>query len=60
VPGSGIRDKCPALTSLMWAWARLAMNSCLAGGMTWSAVPITSHDGIVSQAGTPAGSDPAL
>ncbi len=31
------------------------MNSCSAGGMTWSAVPITSQDGIVCQAGAPEG-----
>jgi hypothetical protein len=36
------------------------MKSCSAGGITWSAVPISDQDGIVSQAGTPEGADPAL
>ena len=49
--GSEMRDKCPALTSVMWAPARRAMNVSSAGGMTWSAVPITAQDGIVFQAG---------
>jgi hypothetical protein len=34
--GSEIRDRCPALTSVMRAPARLAMNSCSAGGITQS------------------------
>jgi hypothetical protein len=33
----------------------LDMNSCSAGGITWSAVPISDQDGMVSQAGTPEG-----
>ena len=55
-----IRDRCPALTSVMWAPARLAMNVCSAGGMTRSPVPITAHDGMVFQAGGPDGSENAL
>ena len=45
-----MRDRCPALTSVMWAPARWAMNVSSAGGMTWSAVPITAQDGMVFQA----------
>src|SRR6266567_3604800 len=59
-PGWEISDRCPALISVMRAWARLAMNSSSAGGITWSAVPISDQDGIVCQAATPEGSDPAL
>src|SRR6266446_4899199 len=58
--GWEIRDRCPALISVMRAWARLAMNSCSAGGITWSAVPISDQDGIVCQAGIPEGADPEL
>src|SRR5215472_17440132 len=43
-----MRDKCPALTSVMWAPARWAMNVSSAGGMTWSAVPITAQDGTLA------------
>src|SRR6266699_992082 len=39
---------------------RWDMKSCSAGGMTWSAVPISDQDGIVCQAGVPEGADPAL
>jgi hypothetical protein len=53
-------DRCPALTSVMWAPARLAMKSCLAGGRTRSAVPITSQDGMVFHAGGPEGSPRVL
>ena len=53
-----MRDRCPALTSVMWAPARLAMN--VSSGMTWSAVPITAQDGMVFQAGGPDGSVNAL
>ena len=53
--GSEIRDRCPALTPVMRAPARLAMIASSAGGMTWSAVPITAQDGMVRQ-----GEDPAL
>src|SRR5260370_32063311 len=60
VPGWEISDRCEAFTSVMWAPARWAINRCSAGGMTWSAVPITSQDGIVCHAGAPEGSDPAL
>src|SRR6202012_5473993 len=54
-PGSEIIDRCGACTSVMWACARLAMASCNAGGMAWSAVPTTAQDGMVFQAGTPVG-----
>ena len=58
--GSETRDRWPALTSVMWAPARLAMNVSSAGGMTWSPVPITAQDGMVFQAGGPDGSVNAL
>ena len=54
--GSAIMDRCPAFTSVTWAPARWAMNSCSAGERTLSAVPITSQDGMVFQAGGPDGS----
>ena len=60
VCGSAIMDRCPALTSVMWAPARLAMKVSSAGGITRSAVPITAHDGMVLQAGAPDGSVKAL
>ena len=60
VSGSAIMDRCPALTSVTWAPARLAMKVSSAGGMTWSAVPITAQDGMVFQAGGPDGSVNAL
>src|SRR6516225_12363318 len=53
-------DRCPAFTSVTWAPARWAMNSCSAGERTLSAVPITSQDGMVFQAGGPEGSCPVL
>src|SRR5208282_4698136 len=56
VPGSEIIDRCGAPTSVMCACARVAMNSCSAGGMTWSWVPTTAQDGMVCQAGVPEGS----
>src|SRR5580693_1112385 len=59
-PGLEIRDRWPALTLVMWALARLAMNSSKAGGMALSAVPITAHEGTVFQAGVPEGSDSVL
>jgi hypothetical protein len=37
----------------MWAWARFAMNSWVAGGMALSWVVTRYQDGIVFQAGTP-------
>src|SRR5215472_11113777 len=55
-----MRDRCPALTSVMWAPARWAMNVSSAGGMTRSAVPITAQDGTLFQAGVPDGSVAAL
>ena len=59
-PGWEIIDRWPALTYLMCEPARLAMATSSAGGMTWSAVPMSAHDGMVRQAGTPDFSDPAL
>ncbi len=58
-PGLEIRDRRPAFTSVMRAFARWAMNCSKAGGMTLSAVPITAHDGMVFQAGVPEGSESA-
>src|SRR5258708_10654594 len=55
-----IRDRWLALTSVMRAPARWAMDCSKAGGMTLSAVPITAHDGIVFQAGVPDGSPSVL
>src|SRR5436189_242213 len=53
-PGLEIIDRCGAPGAMvMWACARRAMASSSAGGMAWSAVPITAQDGIVFQAGTP-------
>src|SRR5258706_15426186 len=53
-PGLEIMDKCGAPGAMvMWACACRAMESSSAGGMAWSAVPITAQDGIVFQAGTP-------
>lgn len=53
VPGSEIMDRCGASTSVIWACAVLAMASCNASGMAWSAVPTTAQDGMVCHAGTP-------
>src|SRR3984885_9442983 len=50
-PGSLIMDRCGALISVTCDPARRAITTCSAGGMTWSAVPMTSQDGIVCQAG---------
>jgi hypothetical protein len=58
--GSEMRDKCPALTSVMRAPAQWAMNVSSAGGMTWSLVPIAAQDLMVFQAGGPDGSVNAL
>src|SRR5260221_13212540 len=55
-----IRDRWPALTSVMRAPARWAMDCSKAGGMTLSAVPMTAHDGMVFQAGVPDGSPGVL
>src|SRR5258708_37588452 len=55
-----IRDRWPALTSVMWAPARWAMDCSKAGGMTLSAVPMTAQDGMVFQAGVPDGSPSVL
>jgi len=48
-----IMDRWDASTLVIWACAVLAMASCNASGMAWSAVPTTAHDGIVFHAGTP-------
>src|ERR1700688_550412 len=53
VPGWEIRDRCEALIFVTVACARAAMNSCAAGGIAWSAVPITSQLGMLAQAGGP-------
>lgn len=58
--GLEMRDRCPALTSVMWATARWDMKVSCAGGMTRSPVPITAQDGMVFQAGGPDGSVNAL
>src|ERR1700722_4707618 len=50
-PGSLIMDRCGAWISVTCDPARLAMTTCSAGGITWSAGPMTSQDGIVCQAG---------
>src|SRR6266436_8746725 len=55
-----IRARWPALTSVMRAPARWAMDCSKAGGMTLSAVPITAQDGMVFQAGVPDGSPSVL
>src|SRR5258707_5405830 len=55
-----IRARWPALTSVMRAPARWAMDCSKAGGMTLSAVPMTAHDGMVFQAGVPDGSPSVL
>src|SRR5260221_9063728 len=60
VPAREIRDRWPALTSVMRAPARWAMDCSKAGGMTLSAVPMTAHDGMVFQAGVPDGSPSVL
>jgi hypothetical protein len=39
------------LISVMWAWTRWEMNSSSAGGITWSAVPISDQDGSSSRRG---------
>src|SRR5271166_3881505 len=53
-PGLEIMDRCGAPGAMvMWACACRAMARSSAGGMAWSAVPITAQEGIVCQAGTP-------
>ena len=59
-PGCETSDRCEALTLVTLAWARLAMNSWAAGVMAWSAVPITSQLGMVTQAGVPEASARAV
>lgn len=43
--GLEIRDRWDALIFVTVACARSAMNSCAAGGMAWSSVPITAQVG---------------
>jgi hypothetical protein len=54
--GSVIRERCPALTVEICAPALLDMACCWAGGITWSAVPMSDQDGIVFHASGPEGS----
>src|SRR5260370_33074015 len=59
-PGREIRDRCPESTSVMWALARLDMNSCSAGGITRSAVPRNQQDRVARPGGTPGGPKPEV
>jgi hypothetical protein len=54
--GRVTRDRWPALTVEICAPVWLDMACCRAGGIAWSAVPISDHDGIVLHAGGPEGS----
>jgi hypothetical protein len=38
----------PALTQVMCAPARLDISSCSAGGITWSCIPMSDHEGMSS------------
>ena len=58
--GCEIIERCPALTSVMWAWARFAMNSWIDDGIALSIVPTRSQLGIVFHAGGPDGAVTAL
>src|SRR6478735_2334581 len=58
--GWEIIERCPALTSVMWAWARFAMNSWIDDGIALSIVPTRSQLGIVFHAGVPDGAVTAL
>src|SRR4029079_600049 len=58
--GREIMERCPALTSVMWAWARFAMNSWIDDGIALSIVPTRSQLGIVFHAGGPEGAVKAL
>ena len=51
--GWEIIERCPALTRVILAWARVAMNCWTFGGMAWSIVPRTYQLGIVVQATGP-------
>ena len=44
-------DRCGASGRVIRACAVLAVASCNARGMAWSAVPATAHDGMVCHAG---------
>src|SRR6476646_8375242 len=58
--GCEIIERCPALTSVIWAWARFAMNSWIDDGIALSIVPTRSQLGIVFHAGGPDGAVKAL
>src|SRR6476469_3916653 len=58
--GCEIIERCPALTSVIWAWARLAMNSWIDDGIALSIVPTRAQLGIVFHAGGPDGAVTAL
>ena len=58
--GSAIIERWGASILVIWAPALWAIESWSASGMTWSAVPTTSQDGMVAQAGGPEGSVRAL
>ncbi len=51
--GCEIIERCPPLTLVTLAWARVAMSSWTFGGMAWSSVPRTYQLGIVFQATGP-------
>src|SRR6478752_8858015 len=59
-PGREIIERCPALTSVMWAWARFAMNSWIDDGIALSIVPTRAQLGIDFHAGGPDGAVKAL
>src|SRR6476661_7444803 len=58
--GCEIIERCPALTSVIWAWARFAMKSWIDDGIALSIVPTRSQLGIVCHAGGPDGAVTAL
>src|SRR5258708_12601730 len=51
--GCEIIERCPPLTRVILAWARVAMNCSTFGGMARSIVPRTYQLGIVFQATAP-------
>ena len=54
-PGREICGTCEALTSVVCAPARLAMNRCVAGGMARSWLATRYQDGMDFHAGVPEG-----
>src|SRR5260370_42680992 len=58
--GWEMRDRCDARVSVMWACARLAMNSSSAGGMAWAMAPLKAQGGVVVPVGASGGAAPAL